>query len=789
MASVRGLSRAYSSVLRSGIADSAALIAANNGRTVAPDGRPWSEHADDVVRHLLADTADVERWASLQDVLPALAEASPDVFLNSVLQALRGQVPPLSAVFADSDLDIWESRSPHTGLLWALELLCWSEDYAAEACDALARLAEIDPGGRLANRPAASLRRVLLPWFPQTATSLDLRMHIIEGLLERRPAVGWDLLLGLLPQHFDSTHPNYRPTFRDWKAHTTETTVLERIEATHRLVELGLAHLARNTDLWPKFVDVLPGLPPEDLQRCLSALAQVDLATVSSDLRLKVWQALVAETTRHRQFSDAQWALPEAVLASFDTVMTLWEPGERPERHARLFDWHPDLAGTNKFDHAAYDERLWEERRRVIAPLLATEGLDAVVRLAREAPVPTLVGATVADLAGDAVRTEMLKNLTEEGPEGEIARGWTIRMSDVGGTEWISGVLGEAGSLPELRRSRLYLALPNSSLVWAAVDREASSVSDQYWQSSVVFGVNVRDEIKLVQKLMEHRRPWSALQLLAHHLHRPEADVSADLIERVLRASTGPDTDEPLPAGSLDYYVGVLLDKLEKLEVAQQTLIEFELIFFALLQYHRAPRALFRALADSPKLFVDMVISAFRATSEPVNSEPTPAESASARQAFMVLREWREPPGVDESGVLSEQLLSEWVQTARGLLADADRLSVGDECLGEVLSGSAPGIDGIWPAEPIRNLIEDLDSDSFAQGLAIGRFNVRGVTSRGLFDGGRQEDALADQFDEWAKQTTPRWPRTGRMLREMAMSYRRQARRQDEASDEWASEN
>ena len=91
----------------------------------------------------------------------------------------------------------------------------------------------------------------------------------------------------------------------------------------------------------------------------------------------------------------------------------------------------------------------------------------------------------------------------------------------------------------------------------------------------------------------------------------------------------------------------------------------------------------------------------------------------------MVLREWREPPGVDESGVLSEQLLSEWVQTARGLLADADRLSVGDECLGEVLSGSAPGIDGLRPAEPIRNLIEDLDSDSFAQGLAIGRFNVQ----------------------------------------------------------------
>ena len=120
------------------------------------------------------------------------------------------------------------------------------------------------------------------------------------------------------------------------------------------------------------------------------------------------------------------------------------------------------------------------------------------------------------------------------------------------------------------------------------------------------------------------------------------------------------------------------------------------------------------------------------------------------------------------------------------MLKEADRTSIGDECIGEVLSGSPNGVDGIWPAEPIRQLMEDLKSDSLDRGLAIGKQNSRGVVSRGVFDGGRQEDGLANQYDTWSKQVMTRWPRTGRLLGEMARSYRIWARHEDMESDEWA---
>jgi hypothetical protein len=144
------------------------------------------------------------------------------------------------------------------------------------------------------------------------------------------------------------------------------------------------------------------------------------------------------------------------------------------------------------------------------------------------------------------------------------------------------------------------------------------------------------------------------------------------------------------------------------------------------------------------------------------------------------------PPGLNDDKTVDNHLLRKWVTASRRMLKEADRTSIGDECIGEVLSGSPNGVDGIWPAEPIRQLMEDLKSDSLDRGLAIGKQNSRGVVSRGVFDGGRQEDGLANQYDTWSKQVMTRWPITGRLLREMARSYRIWARHEDMESDEWA---
>lgn len=62
-------------------------------------------------------------WQSLVNVLPLLAEASPDTFLGAVGTDLRRDEPLLRSLFLDSQLVTFGPSSLHFSLLWALESL------------------------------------------------------------------------------------------------------------------------------------------------------------------------------------------------------------------------------------------------------------------------------------------------------------------------------------------------------------------------------------------------------------------------------------------------------------------------------------------------------------------------------------------------------------------------------------------------------------------------------------------------------------------------------------------
>ena len=76
--------------------------------------------------------------------------------------------------------------------------------------------------------------------------------------------------------------------------------------------------------------------------------------------------------------------------------------------------------------------------------------------------------------------------------------------------------------------------------------------------------------------------------------------------------------------------------------------------------------------------------------------------------------------------------MHEWVTSARFQLSEYDRADVGDELIGECFALSPPGTDDVWPAEPVRDLIESIGSHELESGFIIGRRNSRGVTSRGV---------------------------------------------------------
>ena len=150
----------------------------------------------------------------------------------------------------------------------------------------------------------------------------------------------------------------------------------------------------------------------------------------------------------------------------------------------------------------------------------------------------------------------------------------------------------------------------------------------------------------------------------------------------------------------------------------------------------------------------------------------TEERQARATAGYRLLSDFRRVPGVKDANI-DANTLKGWVAKVRELASQQDRAAIADEYIGHVLAHAPPDDkDGAWPHRIIRDLIEEVASDKLEHGIALERFNMRGVASRGPYDGGDQERAIAAEVRKWSEASTA-WPRTSRMLREMAADWER----------------
>jgi hypothetical protein len=88
----------------------------------------------------------------------------------------------------------------------------------------------------------------------------------------------------------------------------------------------------------------------------------------------------------------------------------------------------------------------------------------------------------------------------------------------------------------------------------------------------------------------------------------------------------------------------------------------------------------------------------------------------------------------------------------------------------------------VFPSRSFRDPLGEIRSDQLEPGLELGLVNKRGVTSRGIYDGGEQEWDLAEDTRKQTEAASP-WPRTRRLLRDLSGQYKRVARGEDEEAE------
>ena len=247
------------------------------------------------------------------------------------------------------------------------------------------------------------------------------------------------------------------------------------------------------------------------------------------------------------------------------------------------------------------------------------------------------------------------------------------------------------------------------------------------------------------------------------------------------------------PEGLTQYNHNILFDiaqlfeKLDRSEsVPDEEIARLEIPYLSVLHRERPNMAFHRQVCKEPSLFTDLVCCVYPG-GDGHQDEAVDYETRQARAGFAwhALRYLRRLPGMAEDNSIDAKGLSTWVGEVRRLCIERDREVIGDRKIGQVLANAPADADGIWPCEPVRDLLEVISSEHIGVGFIIGKRNLRGTTRRGVFEGGGQELSLADVYESDAARLAASHPFTAKLLRDLAYTYTAQAREEDQRAD-WA---
>jgi hypothetical protein len=766
------------------MARSIALLGARGDEVRLDRGRTARLWAEAVTAKLLTRANEDESarlWMSLEDVMPLLAEAAPDVFLRAIAQGVEGPDPLLGRLFRDNERLLAVS-SPHTGLLWALETAAWSPLYLGFASELLAILTEIDPGGRLSNRPAATLVDIFRPQRPQTSASAETRLLTLDALLDHHFEVAWDLLVALLPRDPDFAADTHKPEFRDWASGSPMTVTRQDCASFVEAVGDRLIAIVSNApDRWVSVVAAFDRLPPRTRTASLKALKGLDIFQLSADVRTALWSAIESLVRRHREYSDAEWSITDDVLTSLESVGQRLQPPEPSTIYRWLFDdWHPILGVSKIDDPERYDRELASMRLTAVRDVLDREGISALADLAAEVKVPAAVGAslaTVSDQDADAGMVQLLESSSAKLRQFALTY---ARVRAAADATWVTEWIDRSNGRPEIQ-SRLLQAVGDLTVAWRTADAIGGEVPKVYWSEFLPYGRGDDLEVaEAARRLVKYGRAAVAVEVLSIYSERLRDEIDVDVVVTALKALDSAPEIEAAHISESD--LTRLLDFLRARNVTEEDIAAFEWKFLSVLGREGHTPSLKRLLARDPAFFTTLVSTVFR----PAKAEGEPEEQASetapeqASNAYRLLREWQIVPGTDDGGVVNPAALQRWLSEARRLLRKVDRADIGEFQIGEVLAYSPVDQDGAFPALAVRDALERAPNDRLGRGFVTGLCNKRGVTRRGMTEGGQQEYHLAGQYDDWAARIEVRHPRTAAILRSVAEIYREEGRRNDE---------
>lgn len=287
---------------------------------------------------------------------------------------------------------------------------------------------------------------------------------------------------------------------------------------------------------------------------------------------------------------------------------------------------------------------------------------------------------------------------------------------------------------------QLMMLAPFNESTWSLVGKLGKEAEERYWKDIVPGWIHDSPSAlaKAVDMLMRARRPRAAFALAKNH----PSKLPVRTLFQLLTAMAQEGDDKPGEYLLEHYYVErafKCINDTSELSLEQKAGLEFAYIEVLDRAWDRRAESaipnLERYIEDHPEVLVQAIVWTYKRKDRSEDPPEFKIEAGNAKlmaeRGYKLIEALKRIPGTGDDGEIDVKRLTKWTATVRQSCSDLSRGEIADIVIGKLLAGAPVGKDGVWPCEPVRAVMEDIQSEDMMSGAHTGVYNSRGVHARG----------------------------------------------------------
>ena len=752
------------------------------------------EQVDEIVRGILKDT-DMQWWLTYthEDVIPLIAEASPDAFLQYIENDLKKEDSLMMNLFIPIKKKgffgvEWEVN--YSNVLFALEMIAWMPEYMMRVCCILAQLSPIINDSNFINKPINSLMEVFRVWYPMTSVGTSERCKAIHTLYRHYPNVTIDLCFKIA-ENWRHQHGNRPTRVSRW-----------------RLKEINLNSAVTYKEVFQELQTVCNTIVNYD---ALSTEQTIKVLSMALDCRLtkelrgelrnylvkrqdvlkfqnSFYQELKGKINRFRSIPNARWQIPNEELVEFENLLESITPKDLLDKLEFLFDGNvhemPEIRTIE--DHDLRNKAVLELRKDAAFQILSTVGIDEVFKYAErlEHPEYLMQGLGSCESAinvfADVYRYARVN-------DGRLTYIKTFFNS------YASADRGSFLRCVKVWHDDSFVWYPISGIcpdddLWGVVDSFNDQQQLEYWRHTYAGHLPPERIEYLLDNYQKAGNADQMISIINHILHHEgHYQLNHNLIVNRMHFVMSRMNREILH--SRDYEIDRILKWIEKHpDTTDADIMKLELPYIIVSDEGIKEWRAYHIIVDSPQYMFELLDNAFYSEVPDIKEKEIKFRNEHPEQVGMsefcgrFLLNISTVPCTEEDGSIDVERLKGYISQFQEKAEGKGKLDMANHLIGQLL-GNHPGCIQGEPPIAICEIIEELNNADVNNSFHSKIYNRLGSTVRGPFDGGEIEWNRFERFTNTAKRLRVEYLVIASIYEDLAKMYSKEAKRQDVESE------